>query len=287
VFKGGTSLSKAYGVIRRFSEDIDLTYDIRTIAGDLVGDATAPLPVSKSQGKKWSDEIYARLCDWITQKIVPGLEYELQQHQLPATVSSEGDAVFINYEALSMGTGYIPPNVQLEFGARSTGEPSERRAVRCDAAEHLPTVEFPTATPTVMLPERTFWEKATAIHVFCAKGTFRGGKGFARHWHDLARLDEAGFAQTAIADKGLARAVADHKSAFFAEKSSQGESVDYHAAVAGGLRLVPDHDALILLQADYRQMVDDGLFLDEAESFELLLDRCRVIENKANNTTSQ
>ena len=52
VFKGGTSLSKAYGVIRRFSEDVDLTYDIRAIAADLVGDADAPLPASKSQEKR-------------------------------------------------------------------------------------------------------------------------------------------------------------------------------------------------------------------------------------------
>src|SRR5437016_6119667 len=51
VFKGGTSLSKAYGVIRRFSEDIDLTYDIREIAGDLIGKSESVLPPSKSQGK--------------------------------------------------------------------------------------------------------------------------------------------------------------------------------------------------------------------------------------------
>ena len=54
VFKGGTSLSKAYGVIQRFSEDVDLTYDIRAIAGDLIGGAGTPLPASKSQEKKWS-----------------------------------------------------------------------------------------------------------------------------------------------------------------------------------------------------------------------------------------
>jgi hypothetical protein len=287
VFKGGTSLSKAYGVIRRFSEDVDLTYDIRAIAHDLVGDADAPLPASKSQGKKWSDEIYARLCDWVTREIVPRLERDLEQHHLPATVSSEGDTVFINYKPLSVGTGYIPPNVRLEFGARSTGEPSQPRAVCCDAAAHLPTIEFPNATPVVMLPERTFWEKATAIHVYCLKGAFRGGKGFARHWHDLARLDEAGFAQAAIADGELAKAVAEHKSAFFVEKTLPGEPVDYHAAVAGGLRLVPDEDALAHLRTDYQQMVDDGLFLDEAESFEHLLDRCRVIENKANKPTSR
>src|SRR5260370_42189930 len=56
VFKGGASLSKAYRVIRRFYEDVDLTYDIRAIAGDLVGGMEAPLPTTKSQKKKWTRE---------------------------------------------------------------------------------------------------------------------------------------------------------------------------------------------------------------------------------------
>jgi hypothetical protein len=65
VFKGGTSLSKAYKAIERFSEDIDVTYDIRVIAQDLVGDAgDEPLPPSKAQGKKWSDKIQERLPIW-------------------------------------------------------------------------------------------------------------------------------------------------------------------------------------------------------------------------------
>src|SRR6202162_6510066 len=84
VFKGGTSLSKAYGVIRRFSEDVDLTYDIRAIAGDLVGDANAPLPASKSQEKKWSKEIRARLSDWVGNEIAPRLKQDLEQQSLPA-----------------------------------------------------------------------------------------------------------------------------------------------------------------------------------------------------------
>ena len=62
----------------------------------------------------------------------------------------------------------------------------------------------------------------------------------SRHWHDVARLDAAGFADAASADKALARAVAEHKSMFFAEKNMHGEVIDYHAAVAGGLQLVPD-----------------------------------------------
>src|SRR3990170_2658688 len=82
---------------------------------------------------------------------------------------------FIEYAPLATGTGYVAPAVMLEFGARSTGEPSEPRIIRCDAAKHLQGVEFPTATPQVMRAERTFWEKDTAIHVFCAQGAFRGG----------------------------------------------------------------------------------------------------------------
>jgi hypothetical protein len=287
VFKGGTSLSKAYGVIRRFSEDVDLTYDIRAIAGDLIGDANAPLPASKSQEKKWSKEIRARLSDWIGSEIVPQLEHDLERQGLPATVRAEADKVFINYAPLAIGTGYIGPAVMLEFGARSTGEPCEPRLIRCDAAAHLDAVEFPTAIPQVMRPERTFWEKATAIHVFCAQGAFRGGDRFSRHWHDLTRLDAAGFAEAAIANKALARAVADHKSVFFAEKNARGDVIDYHAAVAGGLQLVPDQGALAKLAADYQHMVDDGLFLDDVEPFEALLDRCRAIQQKANSTRLQ
>lgn len=282
VFKGGTSLSKAYGVIRRFSEDVDLTYDIRAIASDLMGDTGSPLPASKSQEKKWSKEIRARLASWVNAEIVPQLKQYLALQGLPAAVRAEGDKVFIDYKPLAAGTGYVTPSVMLEFGARSTGEPSEPRAVHCDAAAHLLEVEFPAAMPQVMRAERTFWEKATAIHVFCAQGEFRGGDRFARHWHDVTRLDAAGFADAAIADKALAHAVADHKSVFFAEKNPQGDVVDYHAAVSGGLQLVPDDGALAKLAADYQNMVDDGLFLDDVEPFEGLLERCRVIQQKAN-----
>jgi hypothetical protein len=204
VFKGGTSLSKAYGVIRRFSEDVDLTYDIRAIAGDLVGDEEVPLPASRSQEKKWTKEIRARLSGWVGAEIVPRLKLDLEQHGLPATVRAEGDKAFIDYAPLAVGRGYVAPAVMLEFGARSTGEPAEPRAIHCDAATHLQGVEFPTATPKVMRAERTFWEKATAIHVFCAQGEFRGGDRFARHWHDVTRLDAAGIADAAISDKALA-----------------------------------------------------------------------------------
>lgn len=282
VFKGGTSLSKAYGIIQRFSEDIDLTYDIRAIAADLIGTAGSPLPSSKSQEKKWSKEIRARLTEWVASEIAPRLALELTRQSLAATARADADKVFIDYTPLSTGTGYVAPAVMLEFGARSTGEPSEPRPIICDAAPHLPMLTFPEAVPQVMRAERTFWEKATAIHVFCAQGSFRGGERFARHWHDVARLDTAGHVDSAIADAALGQAVAEHKSIFFAEKTPQGEVIDYHAAVSGSLRLVPDADALATLAADYQHMVEDGLFLEDTESFDVLMAHCQAIQDKAN-----
>lgn len=282
VFKGGTSLSKGYGVIRRFSEDVDLTYDIREIAGDLIGESESILPSSKSQGKKWTDEIRERLAKLVSHKIAPQLAESLRSQGLPAKVSAVGEKILLEYGALAPSYGYVKPTVTLEFGARSTGEPSEPRAVVCDAAEHLPSVAFPSARPQVMRPERTFWEKATAIHVFCHRSAFRGGDRYARHWHDITRLDAAGYATSAIADKLLAKDVADHKTVFFAEKNKKGTVIDYHHAIDGALRLVPDKDDLEKLAEDYKGMVEDGLLLDEAEPIEKLMEHCQAIQDRAN-----
>lgn len=281
VFKGGTSLSKAYGVIRRFSEDVDLTYDIRALAPDLVGDNGEALPKTRSEEKRWSSEVRKRLPEWVAGTAQPTIANALASEGLAAAIRVEDDKLFIDYEATATGSGYVAPSVMLEFGARSTGEPASPRDVVCDAAGLVEAVEFPTARPRVMHAERTFWEKATAIHVFCLQARLRGDR-FARHWHDLARLDEAGLATTAFADRELAQAVARHKSMFFAEKAADREPIDYAVAVNGGLRLVPDGDALKALEDDYLRMVEDGLLLEEAEPFEALMARCADIAARAN-----
>lgn len=285
VFKGGSSLSKGYQIIRRFSEDVDLTYDIRVLAPDLSGSGLDPLPATRSQEKRWTKEIRARLPIWILGHVLPRISAALVDQESTATPSAEGEKVFLEYSPLAAGSGYVRPVVTLEFGARSTGEPWETRAITCDAAASVAGVVFPSASARVMRPERTFWEKATAVHVFCLQGEFRGGERFARHWHDLTRLDRAGMADAAIADRALALAVARHKSMFFSEKDSAGALIDYIAAVSGGLRLVPGDKPLGNLSLDYARMLDDGLLLDAAEPFEELLDQCRELEVRANEPT--
>jgi hypothetical protein len=281
VFKGGTSLSKAYHVIRRFSEDVDLTYDIRAIAPDLVRENGEGLPTTRSEEKRWSSEVRRRLPAWVAETVQPLIGNALAAEGLVAAVRVEEDKLFIDYEATAAGSGYVAPSVMLEFGARSTGEPASLRDVTCDAAGMVDGVVFPTARPRVMHAERTFWEKATAIHVFCLQQRLRGER-FARHWHDVVRLDDAGLAQAAFDDRELANAVARHKAMFFAEKAVDREPIDYAAAVNGGLRLVPAGEALKTLSDDYARMVDDGLLLDDAESFDALMARCAEIADRAN-----
>lgn len=285
VFKGGTSLSKGYGAIRRFSEDVDLTYDIRTIIPDMVGDRENALPPTRSQGEKWSRAVRTRLPKWIADSVVPVLGEALERDGLSADANLrvDEDKVFIDYTPLTKGSGYVKPSVVLEFGARSTGDPFQRRNIVCDIAEHLEGFELPEAAPRIMLIERTCWEKALAIHVYCLKECSRNER-FARHWYDLARLDVGGYVDAALQDNELAAKVVQHQGFFFIEKDIKGERINYEAAISGGLVLVPGGAAFDALKKDYRLMVENGFLQNDndLEPFEDIMDRCREIEKKAN-----
>ncbi len=281
VFKGGTSLSKAYGVIQRFSEDVDLTYDIRALAPELTSGASDALPETRSQENRWTKVVRDRLPKWVASSAQPILAKALSDDGLTATLRAEGEKLLIDYEATSTGSGYVSPTVMLEFGARSTGEPASLRDIKCDASTFIDGVSFPTARPRVMHAERTFWEKATAIHVFCLQERQRGER-FARHWHDIVKLDEAGFAAKAFDDRTLAQAVAHHKGMFFPEKSADKTQIDYSAAVNGALRLVPTGSARTVLEQDYAEMVNDGLLLENSEPFGELMGRSADIAIRAN-----
>ncbi|MBU1664986.1 MAG: nucleotidyl transferase AbiEii/AbiGii toxin family protein [Gammaproteobacteria bacterium] len=282
-FKGGTSLSKAYKVIDRFSEDIALTYDIRKLIDDLIGDDSA-LPSSRSQANKWTKAVRERLPGWIATQVRPVIEAALAREQVDAKLEIGGkdnDKLFLHYPALKQGTGYVPPVVALEFGGRATGEPHQMLPVVCDMDGHVPNVSFPTASPLVMSVARTFWEKATAAHIYCAQGRIRSER-YARHWHDLAALGRSQYFAEAVVDRAVATSVVQHKSCFFIEKDSAGSVIDYMPAVSGKLNIVPEGNALAALAEDYTNMLADQVMLGDALSFDRLMRACRDIEIQAN-----
>ena len=175
IFKGGTSLSKVWHAIRRFSEDVNITYDIRAFAPDLVaGAGDEALPPTRSQQKRWTRAIRARLLEWVRDQASPIVKEGLARAGFAAEVRAEGDRLHIRYEPLFKETDFVRPVVKVEFGARSTGEPHTTRPVVCDAAAYLPDLAFPETCPSTMLAERTFWEKATAVHVYCCQQRRRG-----------------------------------------------------------------------------------------------------------------
>ena len=136
-FKGGTSLSKAHKIIDRFSEDVDLTYDIREMVPDLLRSGN-PIPASSSQAKKITDAVRDRLPEWIKKTVQPIFESALQREGIQATLSLAGkeqEKLILTYMPIKLGTGYAAPTIQLEFGGRATGEPHQHHVVTCDMAD--------------------------------------------------------------------------------------------------------------------------------------------------------
>jgi len=282
-FKGGTSLSKAYRIIDRFSEDIDLTYDIRKIIPDVIGE-NAPMPASRSQKDKWSKAVQQRLPEWIIAVVRPLLESALARDRLEVELEIGGDnndKLLLHYSALARGTGYVSPTVTLEFGARGTGEPHQNMPVVCDMDGHLEGIVFPTASPLVMSVARTFWEKATAAHVYCDQRRIRGER-YARHWHDLAAIARSRYFDSVLADRDVAVVVADHKSRFFVEKDADGAVIDYYRAVSGFLKIAPEGEARAALATDYEAMLADAVMVENALPFDELMQACEVLEARVN-----
>jgi hypothetical protein len=281
-FKGGTSLSKAYGVIDRFSEDVDLTYDVRRLTG-----AEPDLPLTANQADKISKIRNEKLQQLLSSHIGPLIQDSLAKERLDAKVE-----IADKTKVCQISIAYTPvatsiadrPAVVLEFAALGSGHPTEVLPIRCDMASALPNLEFPQATPRVLSIRRTFWEKATAAHVFCHRDAGRGVYP-ARHWYDLVAISKQAYFEDIIIDD-IAKIVAKDKAAFFREKDVRGQFVSYEDAVNGNLLLVPDGSFLLKLEENYLDMIKDGVLPEGAPAFDQLIEECRRIEDKVNRIRS-
>ncbi len=216
------------------------------------------------------------------------LEEALARDRLDVKLEIGGvdrDKLLLHYPAHKLGTGYVSPIVTLEFGGRATGEPHQVMQVTCDMDGHVDGVLFPLAAPQVMSVARTFWEKATAAHVYCAQARIRGER-YARHWHDLAAIGRSSHFAAAMADREVAKAVAAHKSLFFSEKNAEGSVIDYFAATSGKLQIVPEGAAREALAGDYESMRADDILVSEAPSFDALMEACSSVARSANSAVA-
>jgi hypothetical protein len=284
-FKGGTSLSKVYGLINRFSEDLDLTYDMTRFLEGMNFDEDG-IPPSGSQAAKLTKTVREKLPRWITDEFQPMMAKSMTAKGIKVRFSRLSEETLnVDFDSLFDGHAYVRSSVLLEFGARSTGRPAEEHDIACDAAAAGTGLVFPTASVQAMAVERTFWEKATAAHVYCLQHNLKKDR-FSRHWHDLHYIYKSKHWSSALDDAELAKKVAVHKSFFFKEKTQDGEFVDYDKAVSGEIVIVPTGDALVKLEADYRMMQESGITAEDAPSFSTIMDSCRETETAINEKMS-
>lgn len=281
VFKGGTSLSKVFGAIERFSEDVDLTYDIRRLLPEL-GDCEAdPLPPNNSQADRWSDVAREALFRWVREQVIPDLLPIVRDAGL--SLEDRGEEILLRYPAAAdAGLGYVASSVRLEFGGRATGEPAIPAQVHCDIAAAVPAAAalFPVARIRTMAAERTFWEKLTLAHAHCLQDRPPAHR-FARHWYDIASLHRAGISQAALGDQNLAQRVVDHKRRFFRPARLHGV-VDYRDCLRGGLCIRPTGDQAAALAKDYAVMRDAGLLWGWVPDWDTLLAEIGEVEALVN-----
>jgi len=279
-FKGGTSLSKVYAIIDRFSEDVDITLDYRAfkINFDPFAD-----DVSNNKIKQFSDRLKTRVKSYTQDVVMPALAKASEtlatcgQHKI--RVDNHGEKVWFSYpSAVEDQDDYLASEVLLEFGGRNVIDPNEHYTIRPDIASVTSDIDYPEVAVTVLSPSRTFWEKATLIHVECNRGRLSDNpERLSRHWYDLVCFGQHRIGRKAIDDRSLLEDVIQHKKIFFNASYAR-----YDDCLAGKLRLIPDKDDLFGLQSDYKEMHTAGMLSDAAPNFEALIEQVRAIENQVN-----
>lgn len=279
-FKGGTSLSKVYGVIDRFSEDVDITLDYQGFKDGF--DPFAP-GATKNQINLFGKRLKARVAGYAKDVIAPALGAATTRlatvDRCAVRVSHAGERVVFAYPSVvEEPNAYLRSDVLLEFGGRNVIVPSEEHQIAPDIAAAVPSLEYPVAGVTVLSPMRTFWEKATLVHVECHRRQLASRPDrLSRHWFDLACLVRHDIGKAALADRGLLEDVVRYKKVFF-----NSDYANYDCCLDGRLRLVPDPDQLPSLQSDYNEMRRAGIVGIEAPDFDTLMGRIRDLEVDVN-----
>lgn len=279
-FKGGTSLSKIFNAIHRFSEDVDITLDYRAFGEDF--DPFQP-GVSKTAIKKFGQRLKEHVSDYTHNVILPYMCDKLAEQPTPEAfnieLSDDGEKLWIHYpSAVVYSSDYIQSSVLIEFGGRNVIDPNQQHQVSPYIAEVTSNLELPSADVVVLSPERTFWEKATLIHVACNKGAFTPDVNrLSRHWYDLMMLFRHTSGQRAIENRALLMDVVKHKEIFFyAAYASYGE------CLTGSMRLLPNTRFLAALRSDFEKMLDAGILYGDPPSFDELIAELEALENTIN-----
>lgn len=276
VFKGGTSISKVWNAISRFSEDIDLAID-RSLF-DLDGELT------KKQVKKLRkvssmfvrEELFGQLCEAIASTPLYGLrEIEAQPDGVGDSTYPEPRIIYVKYASLfSDKIDYILPVVKIEAGARSLLEPTLNVAIKSLVDVALPSITTSLVDVEVRtaVAEKTFLEKCFLLHELFSRGVAVSANRRSRHLYDLHMMMRKGIDKRAVSDDELWNTIHHHRSTL-----TSISGVDYTPDIRSRIVLTPPAECVEDWKSDYQAM--QGLMIyNNPPSFEELLKSMTELE---------
>lgn len=271
MFKGGTSLSKVYGLIERFSEDIDLILDWQQLT-----DLDVSQPRSKTQCAKVAKEVNELAKGYITSELMARIK-QIVEPVCHLTLDSDPFVINVHYPA-AFSDDYLRPEIRLEIGPMAAWNPHESHLVSSLVAQTFPDLFDESGSQVnVILAKRTFWEKATILH---AEAHRPDSKAFpirySRHYYDLARMAMSNVKSQALDDWPLLEQVVAFKNQFYPASWA-----NYATARPGELKLVPPEKNLTTFAKDYRDM--KNMIYGDYLSFESIIATLKQLEDEINN----
>lgn len=274
VFKGGTSLSKVYGVIERFSEDIDLILDWREL-GYSKGEPW--LPESNRKRDRFVKETTPKTRQFLSDVFLPSLQ-ALCTRELGSILSIQvvDDIVKVEYPR-AFDNPSILPYIILEIGPLAAWAPHKDAVITPYAAVEYPQVfSEPTCDLKVVTAERTFWEKATILHQEYHRPEDKPMPGrYSRHYYDIFKMDKATIASSALEQIDLLPKVVEFKERFYRASWS-----NLANARPGSFHLVPPAARIPDLARDYAAMT--SMFFHVEPSFDVILETLGTLESRIN-----
>ena len=271
MFKGGTSLSKVFNLIGRFSEDIDLILDWRLVSNE------NPLNAQESKNKqvRFNEHINENAKEYIKNELLPIISQNLSP-LCTCSMAEDGFSINVKYPN-AFDDNYLRPEILLEIGPLASWLPSDSFEISSFAAQKFPQVfEKTKCTVNTIVAKRTFWEKATILHheanrpVDSAMPT-----RYSRQYYDLAMMAKNEVKEEALEDLELLKNVVDFKQKFYPRTWAK-----YEEAIPGTLKLLPPEFRLDSLEKDYKAM--GNMIFDKYISFEEIIDSLRDLESEIN-----
>ena len=271
MFKGGTSLSKVFDLIGRFSEDIDLILDWNLVSRENPNDKR-----SKNKQDKYNKEVNERAKAYIKNTLFPIIS-EITAPHCKCEINEEDEHnININYPA-AFADIYLRPQILLEIGPLAAWLPSATYEISSYASEHFPDLFHKLkCSVNAIVAHRTFWEKATILHQEAHRDQSKPiPLRYSRHYYDLAIMATSDVKKKAFEDIELLNRVVEFKKKFYPVNWA-----NYDTAKVGTLKLIPEDYRIIELKKDYKAM--EHMIFDKKLDFEEIIEILKKIEVQIN-----